>query len=212
MHRDGALVETGPNSALDTTPLINELLDALGIRDERAEANAVAGTRYIVRDGKLVAAADVARRVPCHLGVHAGRQVPPLARAVRSPRATRRRGVDRRVRPAPARDRVSRLRGRPVRRGHLCGGPGADLRCPPRSRASTRSSRRYGSLIKGQFQGATRTPASARERRRNAARQLLLPQRHADADRCARAGGRRASRPASNVGRLEREPPTAAGP
>ena len=54
IHRDGALVETGPNSALDTTPLINELLDALGIRDERAEASAVAGTRYIVRGGKLL--------------------------------------------------------------------------------------------------------------------------------------------------------------
>jgi monoamine oxidase len=39
-HRDGALIESGPNSALDTTPLINELLDALGIRNERAEANA----------------------------------------------------------------------------------------------------------------------------------------------------------------------------
>jgi phytoene dehydrogenase-like protein len=52
-HRDGALVESGPNSALDTTPLINELRDALGIRSDRAEANAVAGTRYVVRSGKL---------------------------------------------------------------------------------------------------------------------------------------------------------------
>ena len=78
-HRDGALVESGPNSALDTSPLINELLDALGIRNERAEANAVAGTRYIVRDGKLVPLPTIARRVPCHLGVHAGREVPALA-------------------------------------------------------------------------------------------------------------------------------------
>ncbi len=54
IHRDGALVETGPNSALDTTPRINELLDALGIRNERAEANAVASTRYVVRDGRLL--------------------------------------------------------------------------------------------------------------------------------------------------------------
>jgi oxygen-dependent protoporphyrinogen oxidase len=53
-HRDGALVESGPNSTLDSTPLINELLDALGIRDERAEANAVASTRYVVRNGRLV--------------------------------------------------------------------------------------------------------------------------------------------------------------
>src|SRR5512141_705140 len=55
VRRDGALYETGPNSALDTTPLINELLDALGIRDERADASAVAATRFIVRDGRLVA-------------------------------------------------------------------------------------------------------------------------------------------------------------
>jgi len=53
VHRDGALFETGPNSALDTTPLINELLDALGIRAERLEASAVASTRFIVRGGKL---------------------------------------------------------------------------------------------------------------------------------------------------------------
>jgi oxygen-dependent protoporphyrinogen oxidase len=55
VQRDGALYETGPNSALDTTPLINELLDALGIRAERADASAVAATRFIVRDGRLVA-------------------------------------------------------------------------------------------------------------------------------------------------------------
>src|SRR4029450_10105487 len=53
-RRDGALIESGPNSALDTTPLINELLDALGIRNERAEANAVARTRYVVRGGRLL--------------------------------------------------------------------------------------------------------------------------------------------------------------
>jgi oxygen-dependent protoporphyrinogen oxidase len=54
-HRNGALVEHGPNSALDTSPLINELLDGLGIRGERVEASAVASTRYIVRGGALVA-------------------------------------------------------------------------------------------------------------------------------------------------------------
>ena len=53
-HRDGALFETGPNSVLDSTPLINDLLDALDIRDERIEASAAAATRYIVRAGRLV--------------------------------------------------------------------------------------------------------------------------------------------------------------
>ncbi len=54
-RRNGALVEHGPNSALDTSPLINQLLDSLGIRGERVEASAVAATRFIVRDGKLLA-------------------------------------------------------------------------------------------------------------------------------------------------------------
>ena len=54
-RRDGVLFERGPNSTLDTTPLINELLDELGIRGERAEATAAAATRFIVRGGKLVA-------------------------------------------------------------------------------------------------------------------------------------------------------------
>jgi len=54
-HRNGALVEHGPNSTLDTSPLINELLDRLGIRGERVATRAVAATRYIVRGGKLVA-------------------------------------------------------------------------------------------------------------------------------------------------------------
>jgi oxygen-dependent protoporphyrinogen oxidase len=55
IHRDGALYETGPNSALDTTPLIDALLDATGSRGERVEASALAATRFIVRDGRLVA-------------------------------------------------------------------------------------------------------------------------------------------------------------
>jgi len=54
IHRDGALYETGPNSALDTTPLIAALLDATGSRGERVEPSVAAATRYIVRDGKLV--------------------------------------------------------------------------------------------------------------------------------------------------------------
>ncbi len=54
-HRDGCLYETGPNSTLDTTPLINALLTDLGIAAERADAAAVAATRFIVREGRLVA-------------------------------------------------------------------------------------------------------------------------------------------------------------
>ena len=55
VRRDGALYELGPNSGLDTTPLVNELLAAAGIRDERIDAEAAAAKRYILRDGLLSA-------------------------------------------------------------------------------------------------------------------------------------------------------------
>ena len=74
-------------------------------------------------------------------GVLARRQVPPVARAVHRAGARRRRGIDRRLRPPPARRRDSRLRGRPVRRRRLRGRSGADLGRRRVSRASTRSSR-----------------------------------------------------------------------
>ncbi len=52
-RRDGALYERGPNSTLDTSPRIAELLGELGIAGERADASEVAAVRYIVRDGEL---------------------------------------------------------------------------------------------------------------------------------------------------------------
>jgi oxygen-dependent protoporphyrinogen oxidase len=55
IRRDGILYETGPNSALATTPLIDALLDATGTLGERIETSALAATRFVVRDGKLVA-------------------------------------------------------------------------------------------------------------------------------------------------------------
>ncbi len=51
----GCLLESGPNSALETTPLIGPLLAELGIAGERIETNPAARTRYILRDGKLAA-------------------------------------------------------------------------------------------------------------------------------------------------------------
>ncbi len=53
LHEDGWLIETGPNSALETTPLFQQLFDAVGIADKRIYANEAAAKRYIVRDGKL---------------------------------------------------------------------------------------------------------------------------------------------------------------
>ncbi len=55
VRRDGALYELGPNSGLDTTPLVNELLADAGIAGERIDASAEAAKRYILRDGQLSA-------------------------------------------------------------------------------------------------------------------------------------------------------------
>lgn len=52
--RDGALYERGPNSGLDTTPLINQLLSLAGVRDQRVDASAIAARRYVLRDGALL--------------------------------------------------------------------------------------------------------------------------------------------------------------
>ena len=53
IHEDGWLIETGPNSALETTPLFNEMFDGLGILNERLYADERSNKRYILRDGKL---------------------------------------------------------------------------------------------------------------------------------------------------------------
>ncbi len=55
VRRDGVLFERGPNSGMDTTPVINALLDDLGIRALRVDGSAASSRRYVVRGGKLVA-------------------------------------------------------------------------------------------------------------------------------------------------------------
>ena len=54
-RRAGALFERGPNSGLDTTPLINAMLDDLGIRADRVDGSKASSKRYVLRDGRLVA-------------------------------------------------------------------------------------------------------------------------------------------------------------
>ncbi len=49
----GWLVETGPNSALETTPLFGEMFDGLGIAGEQLYADPAADRRYILRDALL---------------------------------------------------------------------------------------------------------------------------------------------------------------
>jgi oxygen-dependent protoporphyrinogen oxidase len=54
-ERDGFMYETGANSALDTSPILDRVFGEVGVLREKIEASAAASTRYIVRDGRLVA-------------------------------------------------------------------------------------------------------------------------------------------------------------
>ena len=54
-QRDGALYELGPNSMLDSTPLIDDLLRRLDIVDQRVNASSVAARRFVIRNARLVA-------------------------------------------------------------------------------------------------------------------------------------------------------------
>jgi len=54
-RRAGALFERGPNSGLDTTPLINAMLADLGIASERVDGSKASSKRYVVRGGQLIA-------------------------------------------------------------------------------------------------------------------------------------------------------------
>ena len=53
VHDHGWLVETGPNSALETTPLFKTLFNDLKLNDEVVYAGDVGNNRYILRDGSL---------------------------------------------------------------------------------------------------------------------------------------------------------------
>ncbi len=50
---DGFLVDYGPNSGLETTPLIRQLVDEIGLSNEMIYANESSNKRYILRNGKL---------------------------------------------------------------------------------------------------------------------------------------------------------------
>ncbi len=52
-REDGWLIETGPNSTLETTPLLGRMFEDLGIAGKRLYADPSADKRYILRGGKL---------------------------------------------------------------------------------------------------------------------------------------------------------------
>ncbi len=55
LRQDGWLIERGPNSTLDNTPALGELIRALGLEGAVLEANPLAKRRYVVRKGKTLA-------------------------------------------------------------------------------------------------------------------------------------------------------------
>lgn len=54
VQRDGYLAEFGPNTILETSPRIFELVQDLGLAERRLYSDPAAGNRYIVRGGKPV--------------------------------------------------------------------------------------------------------------------------------------------------------------
>jgi len=53
VNENGFLFDRGPNSALETTPLINQLVEELKLQNELLYANKEANKRYILRNNKL---------------------------------------------------------------------------------------------------------------------------------------------------------------
>lgn len=53
LHQNGFMFDRGPNSGLETTPLIAQLAEETGIKDEMLYANPAGNKRYIMRDGIL---------------------------------------------------------------------------------------------------------------------------------------------------------------
>ena len=54
IRESGYLIEIGPNSTLETSPLIGQLLDETGITQRRIYANPAAKNRFILRGGALL--------------------------------------------------------------------------------------------------------------------------------------------------------------
>ncbi|OGU65496.1 MAG: protoporphyrinogen oxidase [Stygiobacter sp. RIFOXYC12_FULL_38_8] len=50
---DGFLIDFGPNSGLETTPLIRQIVEEVGLSDEMIYASEISSKRYILRNDKL---------------------------------------------------------------------------------------------------------------------------------------------------------------
>ncbi len=52
-RKDGFLIDYGPNSGLETTPLIGRIVESVGLKDEMLYASETANKRYILKDNTL---------------------------------------------------------------------------------------------------------------------------------------------------------------
>jgi oxygen-dependent protoporphyrinogen oxidase len=57
-ERDGYLAEDGPNTLLETSPKLRQLIDDVGLKDQCLTSDPAANKRYIVRGGRLLAVPD----------------------------------------------------------------------------------------------------------------------------------------------------------
>lgn len=55
IRKDGFLIDCGPNTMLDKHPEVSSLVEGLDLLEERVFQKSASATRYIVRDGKLIA-------------------------------------------------------------------------------------------------------------------------------------------------------------
>ncbi len=54
-RKDGFLIDYGPNSGLETTPLIGRIVEAVGLKNEMIYASETANKRYILKNNQLYA-------------------------------------------------------------------------------------------------------------------------------------------------------------
>ncbi len=156
VRHDGWLIETGPNSALETTPLIQTLCEDTGISDQKLYANEAANNRYILRNGVLHALPMSPAKL-LRTRLWSGRAKLRILKEPFVGRATREESIAEFVERRLGRELLDYAIN-PFVAGVFAGDP---------SRLSVRAAfpklyaleEKYGSLIKGQIRGA-------RERRR----------------------------------------------
>jgi len=54
INENGFLIDFGPNSGLETTPLIAQIAEEIGIKDQMIYANEAANIRYILKNNQLI--------------------------------------------------------------------------------------------------------------------------------------------------------------